>query len=344
MALRLSICIPVYNCGEFLGATLDSILPQAKDGVEVIVYDGGSTDNTSALMQKYLVKWPELKYFRNNKRGGIDVDMAAAVDVATGDYCWLFSGDDLMRPSAIKILLQYLEMSDDVYICQHTACTKQMEIIHDHPILSERGMMRVDLCDLGARQQWFAHAVTTEAFFSFMSGLVVLREKWQDGQLPPHFVGSCWGHVARLFGLVSKGLRVCYVPEVLLDKRGENDSFADKGVVHRYSIAIDGYHKLADTYWGHGSIEAKHIRRVVRNEFGLIMFLNAKILCLRNPENESLSQLTHLFKKTYGNTTWLEYSLKYAIYRLMPSWFYEQVLSIFRQARGYKRGLIRGWE
>ena len=51
-SVRLSICIPVYNFGPFVGQTLDSILGQSGmgEGVEVLVVDGASTDNTEEVV------------------------------------------------------------------------------------------------------------------------------------------------------------------------------------------------------------------------------------------------------------------------------------------------------
>ena len=125
-------------------------------------------------------------------------------------------------------------------------------------------------------------AVNTEAFFSFMSGLVVRREKWLSGRLIPEFDGSCWAHVARLFELIGGGLSVCYVPEVWLDQRGGNDSFREDGVVERYRLAIDGFHRMGGHFFSHQSIEAFHIRRVIRHEFQLKTFLHAKMMVSTN--------------------------------------------------------------
>ena len=51
--IRLSICIPTYNFGEFIGATLQSIIKQATDEVEIVVVDGASTDNTAEVVRAF---------------------------------------------------------------------------------------------------------------------------------------------------------------------------------------------------------------------------------------------------------------------------------------------------
>lgn len=319
MGIKLSICIPVYNCAEFLGQALDSILPQTKELIEVIVYDGGSTDATPALLDTYVKAWPNLQYQRGAHRGGIDADMAKCASFAQGEYIWLFSGDDVMRPGSVKRALEWIDKGDDVYLCEHTICDREMVMLRAHPTMLPNQNTCVDFSNPTLRLEWFQRALTTEAFFSFISSLMVRREKWQSGRLIEEFNGSCWGHVARLFGLMASGLTVCYVAEVWLDQRGENDSFADKGIVNRYRIAIDGYHRLADHFFGHESIEAYHIRRVIRNEFTLSVFLHAKIQCMKNPTRENRQLLDTLFKMAYSDNS-LEVTMTRYAYLIRPYW------------------------
>jgi abequosyltransferase len=299
MSIRLSICIPIYNCGAFVGQALDSILPQTTDGIEVVVYDGGSTDGTPVLMESYSRLWTNFHYHRGSERGGIDADMVTCVAFARGEYCWLFSGDDVMRPRAIEHALEWMKQEKDIYICKHTICNKEMVMLREHPVLSPDQTFTANLVNLDERLEWFQRAVTTEAFFSFISGMIVRRQKWQDGELPEAFSKSCWGHVARFFGLISSGFTVCYIPEVWLDQRGDNDSFADKGLVVRFGIGIEGYHRLADSFFGHKSLEALHIRRVIRNEFDLKAFLMLKIRCMKFPARESGRELDRLVRMAY---------------------------------------------
>lgn len=56
---KLSICIATYNRGKFIGETLDSILVQMEPGVELLVVDGASPDNTPEVMAQYLSLHPE---------------------------------------------------------------------------------------------------------------------------------------------------------------------------------------------------------------------------------------------------------------------------------------------
>lgn len=331
MHIAISVCIPVYNCAEFLEQSLDSVMCQSGDQVDVIVFDGGSTDGTEVLMLKYIETWPNLHYYRSDHRGGIDADLSRCVEMAQGEFCWLFSGDDVMRPGAIARALEQILSGGDVYICAHTLCDKNMSFIREYPPLLPNRYLISDFSEKLSRQQWFERAMTTEAFFSFMSGLIVRRDKWMSGELPDDFNGSCWGHVARLFGLMSHGLRVCYVAEVWLDKRGDNDSFADNGIVNRFRIAIEGYHKIANVFFGKESIEAFHIRRVVRNEFGLGMFLSVKLLCQKAPRTEDRKQLDGLVRKTYSGDFSLRNNLCYLLYCAIPARLYGFARLIYRR-------------
>lgn len=336
MSIKLTICIPIYNCAEFVGQALDSILPQTNQEIEIVIYDGGSTDETPVMMEGYVRAWPNLHYHRGSTRGGIDADMVKCVGFAQGEYCWLFSGDDVMRPRAIERAMEWMQRRDDVYICKHTICSKDMAIYHEHPVLKPDQALTVNFANSNERLVWFQRAVTTEAFFSFMSGLIVHRQKWLSGELPEAFSKSCWGHVARFFGLIPTGLTVCYVAEVWLDQRGDNDSFADRGIVNRYKIGIEGYHNLANSFFGHESLEAFHIRRVIRNEFTLLAFLSAKYQCFRNPRRENRWLLDELARMSYSDST-LILNVKRLIYEvttyrllLIAKFFYQPIKRVLR--------------
>jgi abequosyltransferase len=327
--LRLSICIPTYNFGRFIGETLGSIIPQAGDRVEIVVLDGGSTDGTAEVVKGFMRDFPHLRYHRKEKRGGIDRDMAETVGIARGEYCWLFSADDVMEPGAVQKILERIREGHDVFLCGLTLCTFQMRPVKRHPILAAPDGAVFDLSIQKEREDYFRRADTTTAFFSFCSSLVFRKSRWDAIPLDEKFVGSCWAHVARFFRMIPAGLTVKYLPEPCLRKRGDNDSFLDRGIIHRVGIGIAGYHRLANTFFGRDSEESFHIRRVLRNEYSLPGMLGMKLKAASSDGTGGREDLDRLVEMLYSDDLWSN-RVNLAVYRLAP-------ISLLKPADGFYR-------
>ena len=115
--MRLSICIPTHNFGRFLADALVSIRSQYVHGTEVLIFDGGSTDNTREVVERYQADCPYLRYHFQPVKGGIDADLAKSVELAKGEYCWLLSADDALADGALKRIHRELDSGRDVYLC-----------------------------------------------------------------------------------------------------------------------------------------------------------------------------------------------------------------------------------
>jgi len=313
----LSFCIPVYNFGAYLPATIESIRLQMTDEVEVVVLDGGSTDETPRLMKQAAAQDSRIRYVRQDQRGGVDADLAICIEAARGRYCWLFSGDDLVRPGAVAYVLAMLELGADVHLLTHNDCTLDMRFLGVHPVLRSRQPFRADLGRDQDRRSWMERALNTEALFSFVSTLVVLHDTWAS--VPPRrdFDRSGWGHVARFLEIARRRLDIIYHPVPLVDRRGENDSFRDRGIVNRLALAVDGYHRIAAEFARDGT-EAEQIRGLVRADLPVTVFIGAKSACRRDPQRESRTRLDALFAKCHGGRG-LSSTLKAVLYRSFPA-------------------------
>jgi abequosyltransferase len=307
--IRLSICIPTYNFGDFIGATLDSVLPQVAQGVEVVVLDGGSTDQTPAVVSALQDRFPALRYHRREARGGIDRDMARSVDLAQGEYCWLFSADDLMKPGAVRRALEQIESGLDLYLCGLTLCTCDMRPLKDHPILDVPTEMTFDLGQADDRRTYFERALTTTAFFSFLGSVIFKKARWDAIPLDEEFVGSCWAHVARIFRMLPSGMRVKYLASSYLWKRCDNDSFMDAGLIRRFAITIDGYDRIARSFFAEDSLEARHIHRVVAAEFPPYVLAYAKLTSGGAPPED------RLLLRRLAHTVYADCSVRHRMYR-----------------------------
>jgi len=317
--IRLSICIPTYNFGNFIGQTLDSILPNLAEGVEVVILDGGSTDDTAHIVARRQRDFSQIKYHQQGFRGGIDRDIAKVISLAHGDYCWLFSADDIMMPGAVDKVLNSIQSNCDIYLCEQTLCNYEMQPIKEHPIFAD--ITSPEIFDLGNalhRQRYFSNAITSEAFFSFLSGPIFRRDIWARAEgIPESFYDTCWGLAGRLLSLVPDGLVVHYLGEKLLYKRSGNDSFSEHGLVNRVQISVEGLVHVIEIIFGKNSQEAFHIRRVIRNEWPLRSLLSIKLLTETFPQQENIETLKTVVAKHYLHAG-LGNMCRYVVFRVMP--------------------------
>ena len=317
--VRLSICIPTCNFGNFIGQTLDSILPGLTDEVEIVILDGGSTDNTFDVVAQKTHGIEHIHYHQQGYRGGIDRDIAKVVSLAHGYYCWLFSADDIMKPDAITKVLKFIKSNCDIYLCEHTLCTFNMEPIEEYSIFNTISTSTVfDLGKTEDKAKYFCEARTSEAFFSFLSGPIFRRDLWERSEgIPDSFYETCWALAGRLLSLVPGGLVVHYLGENLLYKRGDNDSFLENGVVNRLRISVDGFAHISDTIFGKYSDETRHIRRVIRNERKFPHLLLIKLQASNSPQKENIDELYEIVFRHYSGTGIVN-MFKYIIYKTTP--------------------------
>lgn len=89
---RISIVTPSFNQGDFIEETITSILSQKYPNLEYIVIDGGSTDRTISILEKYS---SQLFFWVSEKDNGQSDALNKGFKVATGDICSYLNSDDL---------------------------------------------------------------------------------------------------------------------------------------------------------------------------------------------------------------------------------------------------------
>lgn len=210
----LSICIPTLNRGRFIGETLESIVCQITGDVEVVIVDGGSTDDTQSVVQAYADRFPQIRYIRHGKGGspsneGFDRDCNNAVELARGHYCWLMTDDDLLIHDAIAELQPRLDGDVDLLIASVKVCN-----IDFSNVLSER-LPAVDADRRFDRSRWASFVGEVGMHLTFVGRVIIRRELWLAREASRYF-GSGFVHAGVILSAPMDNMVLLAKPLVVL--------------------------------------------------------------------------------------------------------------------------------
>lgn len=113
----VSIIMPTYNCGKFIGETLESVLSQTYGNWEIIIIDDCSNDNTKEIVETYSSKDERIKYFCLDVNSGAAVARTEAMKKAEGEYMAFLDSDDLWMPDKIEKQLKFMKSNEYAFSC-----------------------------------------------------------------------------------------------------------------------------------------------------------------------------------------------------------------------------------
>jgi glycosyltransferase involved in cell wall biosynthesis len=203
---RLSICIATYNRADYIGETLESIIPQVTDEVEIVIVDGASTDSTGSIVKSYSEVCNQIHYVRLPSKGGVDQDYDQAVELAQGEYCWLFTDDDVIKDGAIeKVLLEMAQGYSLIIVNSEVWNRDFSKIIFEKHLSDEvHAIYESDKFD-----DFFQDCIK---YLSFIGGVVIKRNLWKERDRKSYF-GTEFIHIGVIFQkLLPTAIRVIADP------------------------------------------------------------------------------------------------------------------------------------
>lgn len=106
---KISIITPSYNQGHFLERTIISVLDQGYPDLEYIIIDGGSTDETLAILKKY---HHALYWISERDRGQVHA-INKGLLLASGQITAFINSDDTYEPGALLTVGEYFSNHPD---------------------------------------------------------------------------------------------------------------------------------------------------------------------------------------------------------------------------------------
>lgn len=217
---RLSICIATLNRARFIGETLDSIVGQLQPNTELLIIDGASTDDTEVVVAPYTAADSRVRYVRLAKNSGVDQDYDIAVSHARGEYCWLMTDDDLLKPDAVARVLGALDGRRELVIVNTEVRTADLaSAISDV-------LVKVDCDGEYTAQDSDRLLAETANALSFIGCVVIKRDFWMSRDRAAYY-GSLFVHVGVIFQSATP--RTLVIAEPLISIRYGNAMWTARG-------------------------------------------------------------------------------------------------------------------
>ena len=114
----ISIIVPVYNAEKYVSKTLQSILKQTYQNLEVIAVNDGSTDQTRNILDEYGKKYPEKLRVIHTENQGVTLARMEGLKIARGTWIGFVDCDDMIDPDMYELLIRNAEKYDaDISHC-----------------------------------------------------------------------------------------------------------------------------------------------------------------------------------------------------------------------------------
>lgn len=109
----VSVIMPAYNSETTIEISLKSVLNQSWRNLEVIVVDDKSSDNTAAMVKKYMKRDKRLSLIINKENRGAYFSRNTAIKKAAGEFITVFDADDWLHPERIALQVRDLQEHPD---------------------------------------------------------------------------------------------------------------------------------------------------------------------------------------------------------------------------------------
>jgi glycosyltransferase involved in cell wall biosynthesis len=107
----LSFCIPTYGQSQQVRKTLESLIGQELEGVEIVIRDDNQDSETEKVVSEYKSRLP-IRYFHMEKEG-VDRAFLFLSKEAVGKFVWWF-GDDILEPGSMERVKGFLKTNPSI--------------------------------------------------------------------------------------------------------------------------------------------------------------------------------------------------------------------------------------
>lgn len=108
---KVSIVVPVYNTSRYLHRSMDALVNQTLNDIEIIVINDGSTDSSVDIINEYVDKYPDKVRLISKENGGQGSARNIGIKQAKGEYIGFADSDDCIDTAMFAVM--YAKAKED---------------------------------------------------------------------------------------------------------------------------------------------------------------------------------------------------------------------------------------
>ena len=237
----VSVVIPSFNRRDKILASVESVLNQSYDNIELIVVDDASTDGTCKLFESYPDK--RLRFLRYEENRGACHARNYGAERAAGKYLAFQDSDDVWRPDKLEKQLKHIKAAGaQLCFCgmDRISETGSRFYYPVHPFAPERGL----------EQMLAQNRAGTQT-------MLMERAVWEQLRFDESFRRyQDWDFSIR----AARDFRLTYLAEALVDSQVGGDSIS--AAVKSYPALVHLYQKHEQLYRQYPKSDAVMNRRM----------------------------------------------------------------------------------
>lgn len=129
---KVSVIMPAYNSGKYIGEAIDSLIAQTFEDWELVVINDGSKDNTASVVRGFDDK--RIKFIDHKNNYGFIPTLNYAIAISSGEYIARLDDDDINYPERFEKQVAFLEQHKDVLLVGGVLDVLQDGKIYSHQV------------------------------------------------------------------------------------------------------------------------------------------------------------------------------------------------------------------
>ena len=240
---KISVIIPVYNVEDYLDRSIESVVNQTYENLEIILVDDGSPDNSPKMCDEWAKKDKRIKVI-HKENGGVSSARNLGMEKASGKYVAFVDSDDILDKEMYQKLYDSIKNNNsDVAMCKYAFTYEDND-------------------DIIPVNEFNLNKLTEEKIFPYLIGPAgsLIEGKIES----PSIMGSIWRALYKkdiikdlkfenlkmcedlvfIADLFKKSPKISIVDEFLYNYLQRNTSAAHKNVIERNKRTMKAYEQL----------------------------------------------------------------------------------------------------